>query len=273
VVDLMAARTVRPGDDLDLTVVMEGQNGVDTSRRVQYRVPVGTPAGTLNFTIADATSTNVIEFQSAVATPQRSPQQVLGLLNGLRSNTKAYIRVWRAEPSFTVDGRAREIFKKGKKLEVQPQPTQVLVSLLENAGEVVTREELRQKIWPADTFVDFEHSLNTAIKKLRQALGDKAARPKYIETLPRRGYRFREKVEASGEKTGASVGASVARPGQLVHAAAPPQHAARPHRGGAGGNPRTCTTSSSRRWRNSAPQGASGTASCATASTPRMRAR
>ena len=118
--------------------------------------------------------------------------------------------------SFTVDGRAREIFKKGKKLEVQPQPMQVLVSLLENAGEVVTREELRQKIWPADTFVDFEHSLNTAIKKLRQALGDNAARPKYIETLPRRGYRFRGKVEASGEKTGASVGASVARPGPLA---------------------------------------------------------
>jgi len=105
VVDLMAARTVRPGEDLDLTVVMEGQNGVDISRRVQYRVPVGTPDGILNFTIADATSTNVIEFQAAVATPQRSPQQVLGLLNGLRSNTKAYIRVWRAEPSFTVDGR------------------------------------------------------------------------------------------------------------------------------------------------------------------------
>jgi len=105
VVDLMAARTVRPGEDLDLTVVMEGQNGVDTSRRMRYRIPAGTPAGTLNFTIADATSTNVIEFQSAVATPQRSPQQVLNLLNGLRSNTRAYIRVWRAEPSFTVDGR------------------------------------------------------------------------------------------------------------------------------------------------------------------------
>jgi DNA-binding winged helix-turn-helix (wHTH) protein len=121
--------------------------------------------------------------------------------------------------SFAVDGRAREIFKKSKKLEVQPQPMQVLVSLLENAGEVVTREELRQKIWPADTFVDFEHSLNTAIKKLRQALGDNAARPKYIETLPRRGYRFRGKVEASGEKAGANVAAnaaSAARQGQLA---------------------------------------------------------
>ena len=85
--------------------------------------------------------------------------------------------------AYSVDARAGEVFKKGKRIEVQPQPLQVLVSLLENAGDVVTREELRQKIWPADTFVDFEHSLNTAIKKLRQALGDNAERPKYIETL------------------------------------------------------------------------------------------
>lgn len=105
VVDLMAARTVRPGEELDLTVVMAGQNGQDISRHLKYRVPVGTPAGTLNFTVADATSTNVIEFQSAVGMQQRSPQQVLSLLNGLRSNTKAYIRVWRAEPSYTVEGR------------------------------------------------------------------------------------------------------------------------------------------------------------------------
>ncbi len=105
VVDLMAARTVRPGEELELTVVMSGENGQETSRRIKYRVPIGTQPGTLNFTIADATSTNVIEFQSAVATPQRSPRQVLSLLNGLRSNTKAYVRVWRAEPSYTVEGR------------------------------------------------------------------------------------------------------------------------------------------------------------------------
>ncbi len=105
VVDLMGARTVRPGEDLELTVVLAGANGQETSRRIKYRVPIGTEAGTLNFTIADATATNVIEFQSAVATPQRSPNQVLGLLNGLRSNTKAYVRVWRAEPSYTVEGR------------------------------------------------------------------------------------------------------------------------------------------------------------------------
>lgn len=105
VVDLMAARTVRPGEDLELTVVMSGENGQETTRRIKYRVPIGTQPGTLNFTIADATSTNVIEFQSAVATPQRSPRQVLSLLNGLHSNTKAYVRVWRAEPSYTVEGR------------------------------------------------------------------------------------------------------------------------------------------------------------------------
>jgi len=105
VVDLIAPRTVRPGEDVELTVVMAGQNGQETSRRVKYRVPVGAENGTLNFTIADATSTNVIEFQSAVGIPQRSPQQVLGLLSALRSNTKAYVRVWRAEPSYTVEGR------------------------------------------------------------------------------------------------------------------------------------------------------------------------
>jgi hypothetical protein len=105
VVDMMAARSVRAGEDLELTVVMSGLNGQESARRVKYRVPIGTQPGTLNFTIADATSTNVIEFQSAVATPQRSPAQVLSLLNGLRSNTKAYVRVWRAEPSYTVEGR------------------------------------------------------------------------------------------------------------------------------------------------------------------------
>jgi DNA-binding winged helix-turn-helix (wHTH) protein len=102
--------------------------------------------------------------------------------------------------AYTVDVRAGEIFKKGKKLVVQPQPLQVLISLLENAGDVVTREELRQRIWPADTFVDFEHSLNTAIKKLRRALGDNAVRPRFIETLPRRGYRFRGAVQSSAQE-------------------------------------------------------------------------
>lgn len=101
---------------------------------------------------------------------------------------------------FVVDCRAGELFRRGKKVRVQLQPMQVLLALLEKPGDVVTREELRQKIWPADTFVDFEHSLNTAIKKLRQALGDRAGKSKFVETLPRRGYRFLAAVESSEQK-------------------------------------------------------------------------
>lgn len=91
---------------------------------------------------------------------------------------------------YEVDARAGELYRLGKKVKLQQQPMQVLVAMLEAPGGVVTREELRQRIWPADTFVDFEHSLNTAIKKLRQALGDRATNSKFVETLPRRGYRF-----------------------------------------------------------------------------------
>jgi len=104
---------------------------------------------------------------------------------------------------FVVDCRAGELYRRGKKIKVQLQPMQVLMALLEVPGEIVTREELRQKIWPADTFVDFEHSLNTAIKKLRRALGDSANKSKFVETLPRRGYRFLRAVESSEEKRAA----------------------------------------------------------------------
>jgi DNA-binding winged helix-turn-helix (wHTH) protein len=85
---------------------------------------------------------------------------------------------------------AGELFKSGRKIKLQEQPFQILVMLLERPGEVVTREELRQKLWSEDTFVDFEHSLNTAIKKLRSALNDEVDKPRFIETLRRRGYRF-----------------------------------------------------------------------------------
>jgi len=85
---------------------------------------------------------------------------------------------------------AGELRKSGVKLRLQGQPLQILVLLLERAGEVVTREELRQSLWPSDTFVDFDHSLNTAINKVRDTLGDSASSPRYIETLSRRGYRF-----------------------------------------------------------------------------------
>jgi DNA-binding winged helix-turn-helix (wHTH) protein len=83
-----------------------------------------------------------------------------------------------------------ELLREGEKLRLQEQPFQVLVALLERKGEVVTREELRQRLWATDTFVDFDHSLNTAINKLRDTLRDGAANPRFIETLPRRGYRF-----------------------------------------------------------------------------------
>lgn len=96
---------------------------------------------------------------------------------------------------FTVDARAGELYRRGKKVKLQQQPLQVLLALVQKPGEVVTREELRERVWPADTFVDFEHSLNTAIKKLRQALGDRAGKSKFVETLPKRGYRFIAQVE------------------------------------------------------------------------------
>jgi DNA-binding winged helix-turn-helix (wHTH) protein len=91
---------------------------------------------------------------------------------------------------YTLDLRAGELFKSGRKIKLQEQPFQILTMLLEHPGEPVTREELRHRLWPQDTFVDFDHSLNTAIKKLRRALCDAAAKPRFIETLPRRGYRF-----------------------------------------------------------------------------------
>src|SRR5215470_11038990 len=91
---------------------------------------------------------------------------------------------------FEVDLATGELRKNGARLRLQEQPFQVLAVLLENAGRVVTRDDLRQKIWPADTFVDFDHSLNTAVGKIRDALGDSATNPRFLETLARRGYRF-----------------------------------------------------------------------------------
>jgi len=97
--------------------------------------------------------------------------------------------------AFELDLRSGELYKHGIRLKLQDQPFQVLALLLEHPSEMVTREELRQKLWPADTFVDFDTGLNSAIKKLRDVLGDAAEEPRYIETLPRRGYRFIAQVE------------------------------------------------------------------------------
>jgi DNA-binding winged helix-turn-helix (wHTH) protein len=96
---------------------------------------------------------------------------------------------------FEVDLRAQELYKAGRKIKLQVQPFQVLAMLLERPGEVVTRDEMQKRLWPADTFVDFDHSVNTAIKKLRQALGDDKKKPRFVETLPKRGYRFLASVK------------------------------------------------------------------------------
>src|SRR5688500_8090563 len=92
--------------------------------------------------------------------------------------------------TFEVDLRARELRKGGVRIRLQDQPFEILLMMLERPGEVVTRDELRERLWPAGTYVDFEHSLNAAVKRLRAALGDDADNPRFVETLPRRGYRF-----------------------------------------------------------------------------------
>jgi Tol biopolymer transport system component/DNA-binding winged helix-turn-helix (wHTH) protein len=111
---------------------------------------------------------------------------------------------------FEVDLHTGELRKQGLKIKLQEQPFQVLAMLLERPGEVVTREEIQQKLWPEDTFVDFEHSINAAVKRLREALDDSADNPRFVETLHRRGYRFIAPVDVGAglaPPSGAAVGA------------------------------------------------------------------
>ena len=106
-------------------------------------------------------------------------------------------RVFRFGP-FAVDTEARELSKHGTRIKLRGHPYLILEVLLARAGKVVTREEIRERLWPADTFVDFEHGLNTSVKKLREALCDSADEPRYIETVPRVGYRLIAPVETAG---------------------------------------------------------------------------
>ncbi len=115
--------------------------------------------------------------------------------------------------AFEADLQAGELRKSGIKVRLQDQPFRVLALLLERSGEVVTREELRTEIWPDDTFVDFDHSLNTAINKIREALGDSASHPRFVETIPRRGYRFVFPVPRPPEKDEAGPSVGPAPPG------------------------------------------------------------
>lgn len=114
---------------------------------------------------------------------------------------------------YQADAAAGELRRNGRKVKLQEQPFRVLLLLLERPGTVVTREEIRQALWSDDTFVDFDHSLNTVVNKLRDALDDVASNPRFIETLARRGYRFIAPVEIAGGES-AAVPASPQAPNE-----------------------------------------------------------
>ncbi len=99
--------------------------------------------------------------------------------------------------TFEVDLGSGELRRQGRRVKLQEQPFRVLAMLLEHPGEVVTREQLHAQLWTSDTFVDFDNGLNASINKLREALGDSAENPRFVETLPRRGYRFIAPVEGA----------------------------------------------------------------------------
>ena len=113
---------------------------------------------------------------------------------------------------FEADLGARELRKQGHKIRLQDQPFAVLAILLERPGVVISREEIRQKLWPADTFVDFDHSLNTAVNKIRETLGDSAGSPRFVETVARRGYRFVGEVSWDGSPKPQSVAIQSKKP-------------------------------------------------------------
>ena len=130
-------------------------------------------------------------------------------------------RVVRFGP-FEADFYTRELRKRGIRIKLQDQPFQVLAMLLERPGELVTREEIRAKLWPQDTFVDFDHGLNAAVRRLRDALNDSADTPRYIETLPRRGYRFMAAIESPVPSTAvSSVEETPAQPPAAMATSAP----------------------------------------------------
>ncbi len=136
-----------------------------------------------------------------------------------RSSPQKFIRF----AVFEVDLAAGELRKNGARIRLQEQPFQILAYLIDRPGEVVTREELREKLWPADTFVDFDHSLNTAINKLREALGDSASNPRYVETLARRGYRFLAPLQTAAANAQDAPVAQPAPPSTAVPASFHPE--------------------------------------------------
>jgi DNA-binding winged helix-turn-helix (wHTH) protein len=125
---------------------------------------------------------------------------------------------------FELDGRTGELCKNGRSgPRLVGQPLELLLQLLERPGDVVTREELRQRLWPADTFVDYDHSLNAAVNKLREALSDSADNPRFIQTIPRRGYRFIAPVELGETAARSAAVAGRSANGTAASAAIPSQ--------------------------------------------------
>ncbi len=112
---------------------------------------------------------------------------------------------------FELDLRSGELRKDGRRIRLQAQPFQLLAMLIENAGEVVTRDEVCRALWQTDTFVDFDHSVAAAVSKIREALDDSVENPQFVETLPKRGYRFIGKIKPEG-----TVVMAVAKPQQSV---------------------------------------------------------
>src|SRR5689334_14795370 len=123
---------------------------------------------------------------------------------------------------FDLDLATGELRKHGLRIRLQRQPFEVLALLVERAGDVVTREELQQKLWPANTFVDFDHGLNKAINKIREALGDSAEAPRFVETVARRGYRFLADVRVSSPSGPVPPATAVSAPAPGPAVAAPP---------------------------------------------------
>src|SRR5438132_6381252 len=129
---------------------------------------------------------------------------------------------------FEADLRAGELRKFGIRIKLQSQPFKLLAILLSHAGEIVTREELQQQIWGSETVVNFDHSLGTAVNKVREALGDSAENPRYIETLAKRGYRFIAPVESldlppSSTNARAAISHETIAPPQVGASAAKPR--------------------------------------------------
>src|ERR1700756_50631 len=124
-------------------------------------------------------------------------------------------RTWRFGV-FELDASSGELRRNGTLVKLREQPASILLLLLENAGQMVTREQLRERLCPSDTFVDFDHSLNSAVMKLREALGDSAEKPLYIETIPRKGYRFVAPVSQPGDTQNGGVSRQATAGSELV---------------------------------------------------------